>query len=260
MASNARRTGAERLVRGLRPAANPQYVVVAVSTRVATGPPRRPPVVRDAFNYLPTDPIGPPNRARPPPSSPQRPRRPPDPPAGADRHDVDHHDHDGPGGQAPADRAPGPQGPPPTSATQVGGRTGAGPGRPVDSAGQDGVALAEDRAAAGPGDQAGPLHRGRAGRPRPEHGPDVVAWLLIYPDTYEIGLPNQGLQILYEILNERPDAVAERTYAPWVDMEAAHARRRRAALLGGEPPPGAGPSTSSPSTSRPSSSTPTCST
>ena len=41
----------------------------------------------------------------------------------------------------------------------------------------------------------------------------------VYPDTYEIGLPNQGLQILYEILNERPDAVAERSYAPWVDME-----------------------------------------
>jgi radical SAM family uncharacterized protein len=48
-----------------------------------------------------------------------------------------------------------------------------------------------------------------------------VAWLLIYPDTYEIGLPNQGLQILYEILNERPDALAERAYAPWTDMEGA---------------------------------------
>ena len=45
--------------------------------------------------------------------------------------------------------------------------------------------------------------------------------MLLYPDTYEIGLPNQGLQILYEILNERPDALAERSYAPWVDMEAA---------------------------------------
>ena len=53
------------------------------------------------------------------------------------------------------------------------------------------------------------------------HGAGSVAWLLIYPDTYEIGLPNQGLQILYELLNERADAVAERTYAPWVDMEAA---------------------------------------
>jgi radical SAM family uncharacterized protein len=50
--------------------------------------------------------------------------------------------------------------------------------------------------------------------------PGQVAWLLVYPDTYEIGLPNQGLQILYEILNERPDAYAGRAYAPWTDMEA----------------------------------------
>jgi radical SAM family uncharacterized protein len=54
----------------------------------------------------------------------------------------------------------------------------------------------------------------------PRHGPGKVSWLLAYPDTYEIGLPNQGLQILYEILNERDDAVAERTYAPWNDLEA----------------------------------------
>ena len=54
----------------------------------------------------------------------------------------------------------------------------------------------------------------------PEHGAGRAAFLLIYPDTYEIGLPNQGLQILYEILNERPDAVAERAYAPWTDLEA----------------------------------------
>jgi radical SAM family uncharacterized protein len=58
------------------------------------------------------------------------------------------------------------------------------------------------------------------GAATPRHGPDKVAWLLAYPDTYEIGLPNQGLQILYELLNERPDAVAERTYAPWYDLEA----------------------------------------
>jgi radical SAM family uncharacterized protein len=62
---------------------------------------------------------------------------------------------------------------------------------------------------------------GELGAQRPVHGPERVAWLLLYPDTYEIGLPNQGLQILYEILNERPDAVAERAYAPWTDMEAA---------------------------------------
>jgi radical SAM family uncharacterized protein len=51
-----------------------------------------------------------------------------------------------------------------------------------------------------------------------------VAWLLVYPDAYEIGLPNQGLQILYEILNERDDAVAERSYSPWRDLEG-HLRR-----------------------------------
>ena len=54
----------------------------------------------------------------------------------------------------------------------------------------------------------------------PEHGSGRVAWLLVYPDAYEVGLPNQGLQILYEILNERDDAVAERGYAPWIDLEA----------------------------------------
>jgi len=57
------------------------------------------------------------------------------------------------------------------------------------------------------------------GAQTPEHAAGKVAWLLTYPDTYEIGLPNQGLQILYEILNERPDAVAERSYAPWTDLE-----------------------------------------
>jgi radical SAM family uncharacterized protein len=58
----------------------------------------------------------------------------------------------------------------------------------------------------------------------PDHGSGRVAFLLIYPDTYEIGLPNQGLQILYEILNERADASAERAYAPWLDMESAMRR------------------------------------
>jgi radical SAM family uncharacterized protein len=59
-----------------------------------------------------------------------------------------------------------------------------------------------------------------------EPGPGKVGWLLIYPDAYEIGLPNQGLQILYEILNEREDAIAERSYAPWGDMEAEMRRHR----------------------------------
>ncbi|MDR1999153.1 MAG: TIGR03960 family B12-binding radical SAM protein [Frankiaceae bacterium] len=48
----------------------------------------------------------------------------------------------------------------------------------------------------------------------------TVRWALMYPDAYEVGLPNQGMQILYELLNERPDALAERTYSVWPDLEA----------------------------------------
>jgi radical SAM family uncharacterized protein len=47
----------------------------------------------------------------------------------------------------------------------------------------------------------------------------VVRWALMYPDAYEVGLPNQGVQILYEVLNERADVLAERTYAVWPDLE-----------------------------------------
>ena len=43
--------------------------------------------------------------------------------------------------------------------------------------------------------------------------------LLSYPDAYEVGVSNQGLQILYSILNARPEYVCERVYAPWGDME-----------------------------------------
>ncbi|HEX3900119.1 MAG TPA: TIGR03960 family B12-binding radical SAM protein [Mycobacteriales bacterium] len=48
-----------------------------------------------------------------------------------------------------------------------------------------------------------------------------VRWALMYPDAYEVGLPNQGVQILYELLNERDDVLAERTYSVWPDLEAA---------------------------------------
>jgi len=53
-----------------------------------------------------------------------------------------------------------------------------------------------------------------------DHAAADSRWLLIYPDAYEVGQPNQGVQILYEVLNERPTTVAERGYAPWTDMEA----------------------------------------
>jgi radical SAM family uncharacterized protein len=48
----------------------------------------------------------------------------------------------------------------------------------------------------------------------------AVHWALMYPDAYEVGLPNQGVQILDEVINERADALAERTYSVWPDLEA----------------------------------------
>ena len=47
----------------------------------------------------------------------------------------------------------------------------------------------------------------------------TVRWCLMYPDAYEVGIPNQGVQILYEVLNERQDTLCERTYAVWPDLE-----------------------------------------
>jgi radical SAM family uncharacterized protein len=49
----------------------------------------------------------------------------------------------------------------------------------------------------------------------------TVRWALMYPDAYEVGLPNQGVAILYEVLNELDWALAERTYSVFPDMEKA---------------------------------------
>ncbi len=44
---------------------------------------------------------------------------------------------------------------------------------------------------------------------------------LIFPDVYDLGMSNLGLAILYDIVNRQPDMLAQRAYAPWVDMLAA---------------------------------------
>ena len=44
---------------------------------------------------------------------------------------------------------------------------------------------------------------------------------LVFPDIYDIGMSNLGLMILYDLINKRKDALAERCYSPWTDMEAA---------------------------------------
>lgn len=46
-----------------------------------------------------------------------------------------------------------------------------------------------------------------------------VRFGLIFPDLYEIGMSHQGLQILYHILNNHPDFLAERCYCPDTDVE-----------------------------------------
>ena len=54
-----------------------------------------------------------------------------------------------------------------------------------------------------------------------------VKMALAYPDLYEIGMSNLGLVILYDLVNREPKALAERVYAPWIDMEA---EMRKAAI------------------------------
>ncbi len=46
-----------------------------------------------------------------------------------------------------------------------------------------------------------------------------VRWVLVYPDAYEIGMSHLGLLVLYEEINGREDAMADRAYLPWVDMQ-----------------------------------------
>lgn len=48
-----------------------------------------------------------------------------------------------------------------------------------------------------------------------------VHWVLCYPDAYSVGQPNQGLAVLYELLNENPLSSAERSFAVWPDLERA---------------------------------------
>ena len=48
--------------------------------------------------------------------------------------------------------------------------------------------------------------------------PHRASFCFCFPDIYEIGMSNLGIQILYDVINNDPDFVAERCYAPWVDF------------------------------------------
>ena len=47
-----------------------------------------------------------------------------------------------------------------------------------------------------------------------------VRYALCFPDTYEIGMSNLGMRILYGVMNEMEGVWCERVFAPWLDMEA----------------------------------------
>jgi radical SAM family uncharacterized protein/radical SAM-linked protein len=60
-----------------------------------------------------------------------------------------------------------------------------------------------------------------------EHGARTKDWdavdarvCLAFPDVYDIGMSHLGFKILYKLLNDDSRTLAERAYAPWVDMEA----------------------------------------
>lgn len=64
-----------------------------------------------------------------------------------------------------------------------------------------------------------------------------LRFALCFPDTYEIGMSNLGLRILYGVLNKLPGVWCERVFEPWADM--AQAMRERQiplyALESGDP-------------------------
>ena len=47
-----------------------------------------------------------------------------------------------------------------------------------------------------------------------------VRFAFCFPDTYEIGMSNLGMRILYGVMNNIPGVWCERVFAPWGDMEA----------------------------------------
>jgi radical SAM family uncharacterized protein len=49
-------------------------------------------------------------------------------------------------------------------------------------------------------------------------GDFAVSCCMAFPDVYEVGMSNQGLNLLYSILNDEADCVCERVFAPWTDM------------------------------------------
>ena len=46
-----------------------------------------------------------------------------------------------------------------------------------------------------------------------------IRFAMCFPDVYEIGMSHLGIQILYEMFNQRSDVWCERVYSPWLDLD-----------------------------------------
>ena len=46
-----------------------------------------------------------------------------------------------------------------------------------------------------------------------------VRFAMCFPDVYEIGMSHLGIQILYDMFNQREDVWCERVYSPWTDLD-----------------------------------------
>ena len=46
-----------------------------------------------------------------------------------------------------------------------------------------------------------------------------IRFAFVFPDVYEIGMSHLGIQILYDMLNQREDIWCERVYSPWTDLD-----------------------------------------
>ncbi len=51
------------------------------------------------------------------------------------------------------------------------------------------------------------------------NNPETILAALVFPDIYEVGMSNSGLQILYDLINKNKSFSAERVFAPWIDFE-----------------------------------------
>jgi radical SAM superfamily enzyme YgiQ (UPF0313 family) len=58
-----------------------------------------------------------------------------------------------------------------------------------------------------------------------------IRYAFCFPDTYEVGMSNLGLRILYGVLNAMDGVWCERAFCPWPDMEAEMRARRISGLL-----------------------------